>query len=456
MAEIALSDEELFSYCNERVNTLGFLSQETTDVLRELAVRTKNTSLSFGDGPQLVDLWKNLLMDAVHALKSFDAREKAQKKSFPFSDIGARTNARRQNVYGIDSLFRFFDQFTDFEQMLYAGKYYRDHVAHPIRVWLTGIRIIDQCGGIEHVDFEIPSGVAEISKTERWAIWTVIALCHDLGYPLEKAREVTSQIDRMLGLFGNVSTGNYRYSFEAHHQSLIDFMLKAVTSKVVELEGTKKGWFTTVIQAKYHAKFAHSFEEFEHGIVSVLVLIRSLVYFMEMDFDSSAAGALDAEDARQFHIRRQILRSIASHSCEEVYHLKVGTPSFLLIVCDDLQEWGRPTIAGMRHAEHSEDTAVKITECDLDGNKLSYSIVYPANDLRVTGVLESFRRFHKLLRPALDDNKRQIKFTRRVANRDGSDVFVFDYDSDRPPFQELRATHNESDCIQEVFGWKHG
>ena len=52
----------------------------------------------------------------------------------------------------------------------------------------------------------------------------------------------------------------------------------------------------------------------------------------------------DHEDSRQYYIRREILRAIASHTCHDIYQNDMLRFSFLLILCDDAQEWGRKSI----------------------------------------------------------------------------------------------------------------
>lgn len=451
MSEFKLTDRSLFAYATQMVKKMDFLSQKSSEALEIISKKGEFTD------DELIKLWRELLTDAIHTLKAFDKREKASGGGFEFNNPDARNKARLQNVHGIDSLFEFFHHYTEFERLLYGTEpHYRDHIAHPIRVWLTGIKLIGESGKIGSVvDFEVPNDVGVLTDPECWAMWTVIALCHDLGYPLEKAHKVVDQIDKMLSFFGNVSTGAYRYSFQTHHQSLIEFTLKTVTSKLKPVwvtvdEGKKELRFTTAVQPKYHAKFSHSFEEFKHGIISVLVLVKSLVYFMEMDFDPSGTGTLKEEDARQFHIRRQILRAIASHTCPEVYHLKINTPSFLLIVCDDLQEWGRRTSATIRKTQANEDPAVTVKECDLAKNRLSCMIEYEEGKPE-DRVLEDFLRYHKLLRPAIDDAGRNVNFTWRVKNRGLRYDLVFSYDSQKAPFEEMTVTRNGSDYTTDLL-----
>jgi hypothetical protein len=41
--------------------------------------------------------------------------------------------------------------------------------------------------------------------------------------------------------------------------------------------------------------------------------------------------------AKQFVVRREILRSIANHTCQDIYHLQFNTLSFLLYITDEIQ-----------------------------------------------------------------------------------------------------------------------
>lgn len=66
-----------------------------------------------------------------------------------------------------------------------------------------------------------------------------------------------------------------------------------------------------------------------------------LLYFLESDFNLNDDYIYNTEDARQFYIRREILRSISSHTCTDIYNIKNTTFSSLLYLCDEMQEWGR-------------------------------------------------------------------------------------------------------------------
>lgn len=76
-----------------------------------------------------------------------------------------------------------------------------------------------------------------------------------------------------------------------------------------------------------------------------MIIYKLLIYFLESDYNINEDYAFGEEDRRQFYIRREILRAMASHTCDDVYHLYMNTFSFLLIIADDMQEWGRKYIS---------------------------------------------------------------------------------------------------------------
>lgn len=68
-----------------------------------------------------------------------------------------------------------------------------------------------------------------------------------------------------------------------------------------------------------------------------------LLYFLESDFNLNDDYIYKNEDARQFYIRREILRAIAAHTCPDAYNIHITSFSSLLFLCDEFQEWGRRT-----------------------------------------------------------------------------------------------------------------
>jgi hypothetical protein len=366
-----------------------------------------NVKKHFTNIDTLHDLWSKLLVDAIFFLRINDHREKAF-----YDENGNKTTMRSEgadkavepNVYGINDLIKYFKQFSKFESTLYgADEYYRDHLVHPILVWIIGLNIIKAFGNnftlrvsnfVKIVkadcakkewftsDDEKNKTDLKLSTAELSAMWTIIALTHDLGYPLEKVEKINDQLEQMLHQFGTIGFSRSRFSFETQHDHLIRFLLNFISSVAKPIRkgfgGTaikieedpepdpkdKYRWITHT-RTKYYTKFSKSWEMFDHGIVSSLILLKALTFFIESDHSSDFYEKLKKEDARQFSIRSEILHSIAAHTTRKIYHLETNNLPFLLILCDELQEWTRPTLGDMRLGIKRSAKKVSIEHLDM-------------------------------------------------------------------------------------------
>lgn len=139
-----------------------------------------------------------------------------------------------------------------------------------------------------------------------------------------------------------------RFTFRRQMLPFHDTIIRLMASNAVALP-QKKGQYATHLQNKYYLKLLKSFDRLDHGIVSSLLMSKALVYFLESDLSHDVIKCLDTKEARQFLIRREILRAVASHTCPEIYHLQFDTLPFLLYIVDEVQCWGRPTLEELQH-----------------------------------------------------------------------------------------------------------
>lgn len=442
---------------------LGKLSKRGQNLTGFLTKKARNKLQTSINPDSLRATWKELLIQAIHFLRINDCRERAFLKDWSAEwDLKNKTSmdvpradvAAKLNTYGIEDLSKYFDQFTDFEATLYgAESHYRDHVTHPVYVWLLGLRFLDEFSA--NIEFRCAKGVAiepgakladpswpcflqqreeccrertaencakcgkctdtdergvlKISAAELGAMWTIIALTHDLGYPLEKVERVNDRLEKMLAQFGHIGFARSTFQFASQHDHLVQQLLSIISASLVSV-GPER-WRTRV-RPKYQAKFARSWEAFNHGIVSSLILLRTLTYFLETDVTLGRRKCLSNEDARQFAIRSEILHSIAAHTIEKVYHLSAFTLPFLLVLCDDLQEWGRPTMGDLQAGDltgSAREVKMKVEvvdektviECRIKHGNCDYAV-------QRAHALRAFRIWHERLRPALDDRKRNM------------------------------------------------
>lgn len=294
---------------------------------------------------ELDKLWCDLLKKSIKCLRYFDIRE-------PFMFDGTK----KSMAYGIDQLEDYHNKYTQFESLLYgASEYYRDHVFHSLRTWLVGIFcLLHNENDSRFIDSIQIDGVAEkemfankINLFEKLSMWTISALCHDLGYPLEKSQQILDRTKNMMKEFISNPTVFSNFSFNGIQDNINEYIVKFMSTKMKQAKEknhigeTEKIMYNGRIQPKYYLKYTKSLEKNKHGIISAVIIYKMLLYFLESDFNLNDDYIYNPEDARQFYIRREILRSISSHTCTDIYNVKNTTFSSLLYLCDEMQEWGR-------------------------------------------------------------------------------------------------------------------
>lgn len=237
------------------------------------------------------ELWVSLIKKSIITLRYFDKRE-------PFFN----NREKYPIAYGVDDLNSYFKKYVDFESALYGGtRYYRDHVVHVFRVWLLGIRLLlnKENKLLEQISID---DKCETNALEKLAMWTFIALTHDLGYPLEKAQQIIGKTRDMMTSFVANPIISMDLSFSGIQNSMNDFVLRFMSSKMVQKQMPDNDQFKFVarLQPKYLFKFQKSLERNSHGILSALVIYKLLRYFLESDYCTNEDYYFKEEDARQF------------------------------------------------------------------------------------------------------------------------------------------------------------
>lgn len=485
---------------NKIANDQSFIyfSQDTKDLMKKYPSNEDGT---------IIELWKAMVIDAICILKMNDSREKLYKdtsniiesdKSSKVDEdntnfMKAFSSIRKMSSYGIESMDKYFNDFVEYESVLYGtDNYYRDHVNHVLQVWAIGISIlyndltkfsIDKSVISEkdfHFEIDPKSEILEkqktdssendyyfiFSKSEIFAMWTIIALCHDLGYPIEKTSKINEKARNIINHFGCINFEELNFSFGLFSNFIVSKFLDIISSKVVcinrsndkklieELNNLK---FRTSIQSKYRDKLSKTLEEFKHGVFSSLLIFKNLTYFLETDFTYSDQE-IDNEDGRQFAIRKEILRAISAHTCPKLYHVNLNTLSFLLILCDELQEWGRPNFDDFRSSGVPNDIKVHLKKFDLAADKQDVEIVFEftkkTEDDLSDYIKKRFQHMHHLLRSAKDDKLRKVKFV-WIVKFQNNITYQFIFDSDENSFDLVNCKKNE-DKLDIYSIKKHG
>lgn len=329
---------------------------------------------------EIKEIWKLVIEKSIKCLRFFDTRE-------PYLE----NKSKNPKANGVNELSDYFEKYIQFEDMLYGGgKYYRDHVVHMFRVWLLGIDCLLDNEGEYLKRIKIHEGIS-VNSLEKISIWSVIALTHDLGYPLEKSQEIIEKTKEMTKSFISNPIVAINLSFDGIQNNMNDFVLRFISSRMHKLDSnapatsteTKyKKTFVARLQSKYYYKFQKSLGEYNHGILSAIIIYKLLKYFLESDFSINEDYKFEDEEARQFYMRREILRAIASHTCHDVYHLDMLNFAFLLIMADDAQEWGRKRISELYVNQKSNYEFDSITPT-FDVKDSTYKSIYGEEKIKV-------------------------------------------------------------------------
>ncbi|MBD3215645.1 MAG: hypothetical protein GF311_23745 [Candidatus Lokiarchaeota archaeon] len=435
----SINDLDLLKFFKNNIDKAKFFSRkkykhDVVEILKEIIILTQKAEdfrekrKKFNPIPQEIKkrlqkiqiLWHNLLREAIYSLRDEDDSDTQDFKE----------------DFGMVEIINYFNSFTEFEEILYGSdRYYRDHSLHVIRVFLLGYYLL-----IKHEKFNSLSDkqisfdnirVANwnessdlyLSIKERQAIWVIISLTHDLGYPIEKMDRINQKIKEIMTYYGASNKLDINYQIPIQNLNLNNFLLNFISSKLIKKEEN----YFTVIQNKYYIKNSNAFENYKHGIMSSLLLLRFLTYFKESDYSNTFLDQLSIRDAKQFLIRRIILRSIASHDNDDIYYIFPNDFSFLLVLCDDLQEWNRPSKSSIHQFNR------KIYIKNFGQKRIEFQINIEHSDGAnfedlIINLARKIKHYIMIFRSAPDSDKRDFAFIFSISfNSESFNILNFEY-----------------------------
>jgi len=348
---IIKDDTLLITLFKKNIKSIKFIQEDTIEALEKI---DEKVNLNY-QSEDLVELWKYMIGNAIVFLKKNDTREK-------YND---------QMRLGVGKLHKYLIEYEEFEKIFYGTiSNYRDHVIHVFRTYLLGDFLIRNTYGYNNID--PVNGEYKISIEEKEAMWCIIALSHDLGYPLEKIHILNDPIRKILKIFGPISINEFGFNFFPQFTEFSQYTIRFMSSSIVKAGSSAY----LHVQAKYYQKFGSALTNYNHGVLSSILLMKDLVYFKESDYAFDNYKPLSEEDLRQFLIRKNILRSIASHNCPDIYYLTGTNFSFLLKAFDEMQEWGRPRLIDVTKRGGTQ-TRLQINQFDQENLDYKITFDYP-------------------------------------------------------------------------------
>ena len=275
--------------------------------------------------------------------------------------------------YEKEDAYRRFEIYQEFEKVLFKDPRYRDHFIHQFQVFLSGLPIIDK------YQMEIENAYSGIfdSKIDIDFSWLLASTFHDIGYPVQ-------QFDKWMNSFFSdfLDVKEIPTSIDLGKLLLIrnfqDYLdkLTSLYSALYQLNGGTHWKYNSPHRIDHELRRMFSsklIEERNHGIISALILLDRIENSKIAQNDSNYI------DTTFSSIVMPAALSIAMHDMGiflskniEKIEFRKDPITFLIIYCDTIQEWGRPTSPIITDSENTPF----LTKYSIDDEKVSVTLTY--------------------------------------------------------------------------------
>lgn len=281
------------------------------------------------------------------------------------------------NTRGVSELIAYYQQFIHYEILLFAlDENHRDHVIHSVWVMLIGFYLRHQCNPMRKFSYHVFStddekfedyilANKELEKKES-SLWILIAVTHDIGYPIQKTLTANNIMSKMIDNFGFLTQTHFSYQFNIVHQTSIEELLNLLST---QLFWQDNNGCTIGIAVGTRLDYAKSFERLDHGIMSAYLLLKYLDEICNvMNILRDIKELRYAwESATDMGFIATWLAAIASHTNNNRYWTRLDDIEPLLFLSDELDEFSR-----YAHKKN-EDQWINV-ECETKFNCTRYSI----------------------------------------------------------------------------------
>ncbi len=198
---------------------------------------------------------------------------------------------------------------------------YRDHFIHSLYVFLMGHYIINRL--TESHDF---------NSTDVNLTWMLTSTFHDIAYPIERIHPLLNSV---LGYFMGTKTKNYIDIKAILPEIYYDFMRHICSfnqNPIVRAHSIDIRSYDLPLYKRLKLELIKK----NHGVLSALILANDLAVRQRF------LNYGDGENFFNMHL--PACHAICLHAIkEERINFETHPFAFLLVLCDELQDWGRPS-----------------------------------------------------------------------------------------------------------------
>ena len=220
-----------------------------------------------------------------------------------------------------------FENSQKFEPILQDIPNYRDHFIHSFYVFSVGYYVINKLSELIGTDFREYLGSNAPNLT-----WMLASTFHDVAYPIER---IDSWLGTLIGGFIGISPKNY-FNFENIIPNIYyDFMKMICRWHKNPMHGLSSGNEIGSIDWPLYNELNSKLLEKNHGVLSGLILAHQLAARERF------AEYGDAWDFFNMHL--PACHAICLHALDVKIDFSKHPFAFLLVLFDELQDWGRPS-----------------------------------------------------------------------------------------------------------------
>jgi hypothetical protein len=394
---------------------MAYVNEEI--VLKFYLEQIKNDNIAFLKGK---DNFKNSISSEINLLlkeKDMHSRIEIAKNLWKLL-FEAAMSYIDPDKRGYDNIFAYFDEYVNFEELIFASdSFYRDHTLHCLWVYFLGeyirksdnykdvfinefkqIRILlkdydDSLRESKHSmlfkDFFYTLDIINNLATNEDAIWCIVSLTHDLGYPIKKIGKINKSIQKILPYFHVRNYDEFNFNYTDVQQGFIENFIKFMCYGIklsFEIDTEEGSEIETIFEKVFIEKdgkilidddeldrldkteykelqqyinrgssiemkvdftqglnFFNDFEHYEHGIMSAFLLMKTIYSFNTFNFRYNDYKNIlqDDVDIAKFISVQEILNAVANHTCSKFQIKDLGGTSAFLVFIDELEEFSR-------------------------------------------------------------------------------------------------------------------
>lgn len=281
-----------------------------------------------------------------------------------------------------------FSQTKDFEPILQKNKYYRDHFIHSFNVFLLGYYIINKMREVFPNKHYFGNNEDHINLT-----WMLTSTFHDVAYPVQETESwLNGLFEKFLGVKPNfsINIGQILPIIYIDFMRLLSKYHSRTTQGVLENEFLATDW-------RFYNELGSELTKKNHGVIGALMLCHRMAIregFLKQHPDRD-------DERNPWNFLRDHMpacHAISVHDMESIRVLFKKFPfAYLLILCDELQDWGRPSKRANVHTIKFR----KINICGEDIPEIKVGIICST---------ERKDRLKEVIRKRLNNGK-EIKLT---------------------------------------------